>query len=208
MNSVYDPYTYNPTMRSFFVTGAPRNTTLPDTAAILAEQDPNLKQHINSVWDFAGWMKNAFPDMYNIIANEKPELLSPAHVVDSGALSPANKGQSGLAGIMDYDQYGDYTPTTQDAGTTNAASAPMTDWGNAILSTIKSTVPAFLQVKTQNDLMNINIKRAEQGLPPIDSSSLAPTVNVGVSPGVTQMGYIAIGGLMLFGLVSMMKKRK
>lgn len=208
MSDIYDPYTYNPTARSFFVTGASRTTSLPDSAAILAVNEPALKQHINSVWDFASWMKTAFPDMYHIIVNAKPELLDPVRVVATGALSPDNKGKSGMAGLSDasdYDEYGDYTPAS---GTNNSAMSPATDWGNTILSTIKSTVPAFLQIKSQNDLMSINIKRAEQGLKPIDSSSLAPTMNVGVSPGVTQMGYIAIGGLMLFGLVSMLKKRK
>lgn len=211
--SPYNPYTYNRALNAYFMTGNTANLDLPRDAAQLAQTQPALATHINSMWRFIGWLQKSSPDLYNVITNQKPQLLDPASVVGSGAMTPTAKRSTlkGLAGLGDMpmdtfvtiDSSGNATPATPDTST-----SPATTWGQGILDTLKASAPAYFQLKSQSNLMTINIKRAEQGLPPIDSSALAPTVNVGVSSGVQTMGYVAIGGLMLFGLIAMLKRKR
>lgn len=187
----YDPYTYNPMLRSFFVTG--NFSTLPDKAAKVAAERPELSMHINAVWNFLSWMKNSSPELYNIITNQRPELVDPAEVVASGALSP-DAATSTLAGM------GEVEATATDA--------PATSWGQEFLNTLKNIAPAYFSFKTQSDLMKTNLRRAELGLDPIDSQTVAPTVNVGVSNDVRTIGYLAVGGLVLVGLLTAFKGRR
>lgn len=62
----------------------------------------------------------------------------------------------------------------------------------------------ILNVFNTAQVRQINIDRAKQGLPPIDSSAIAPQVNVGLSPEISSMlkwgllvgvGYIALQAL-------------
>lgn len=220
----YDPYTYLPMQRAFFMTS--NFSPLPDKDNAVAQQYPVLATHINSVWSFLDWMQKTSPELYSVITNQRPDLTDASGVVLNGKLSvdslpvaatPAT-ASSGLSGLADADlapfDWSDLTaddittwgnataasPTVTPTTTPTADTSPLTQWGTSILDTIQSTLPAYFQAKSQSDLMKINIARAEQGLPPIDSSSLAPTVNVGVSPAVQQFMYIAVGGLVLVGL--------
>lgn len=58
----------------------------------------------------------------------------------------------------------------------------------------------------QQQLIQANLERAKLGLPPIDASNLAPTVNVGVSPEIKQL--VMIGGLGLLLYFLLKKSRK
>lgn len=67
------------------------------------------------------------------------------------------------------------------------------------------------QLNTANQLVQENIQRARQGLPPlnVDLGLTAPTVNVGLSAGIQQIltyGLIGFGGL--FALNMLMKKAR
>jgi hypothetical protein len=62
----------------------------------------------------------------------------------------------------------------------------------------------ILNVFNTAQIRQINIDRAKQGLPPIDSSAIAPQVNVGLSPEISSIlkwgmlagvGYIALQAL-------------
>lgn len=211
--SGYDPFTYNAKLRSFFVTG--NFSSMPDHTAKVAAENPSLAKHINSVWSFMEWMRNSSPALYNAITNQKPELADPATVVTSGKLSPNGKKPAASTGVK-LNGMGDYSPfaLTDDQGlppdgtSTSAGGAPVTSWGQDLISFTKAVLPSYYQAQAQRDLLNINIKRAEQGLPPIDSGAVAPQVNVGVSPGVQQLGYLAVGGLVLFGLFSAFGRRR
>lgn len=92
-------------------------------------------------------------------------------------------------------------------------------WGNRSLSGLRATdaatddfqwsqVPEWIKsiqlaANTQR-LLDLNIQRAEQGLPPISAQSVAPTVNVGVSSEIQKL--ITYGGLALL-VVMLIKKR-
>lgn len=225
----YDPYTYLPMQRGFFMTS--NFTPMPDKDAAAAAANPPLATHINAMWQFLDWMRTTNPQMYDAISNSRPDLVDASGVVLNGKLSvnalrnvPSQTGLSGLADAnlapfdwndltsSDISTWGGASTTPSIdvtvGGSSDTTSTPsvMTEWGTSILSTLQTALPAYFQAKSQSDLMTINIKRAEQGLPPIDSSTLAPTVNVGVSPAIQQLGYIAVGGLVLVGLYSAFAK--
>lgn len=56
--------------------------------------------------------------------------------------------------------------------------APETPWWQTVLDTVKDVGSAYLQWEAQKDILEVQKKRVEQGLPPIDTAVLAPTVRV------------------------------
>lgn len=93
-----------------------------------------------------------------------------------------------------------------DSSAPTDSTAPTTDWGSRLLDIIKVIVPA----KQQTDLYKMQLRRAEAGLPPIDPSNFAPTVNVGTSPAVLRnIKYLTWGvaGLALIGLIIYARKK-
>lgn len=73
----------------------------------------------------------------------------------------ANGGMSGFAGL----------------GAENAAPADQKDWIDRLTGMLPNLATTYAQVK----LINANLKRAESGLPPLDTSSTAAQVKVGPS---------------------------
>lgn len=210
MSGIYNPFTYNPRIAMNFYTP----NALPDSAARLAQARPDLANHINSVWQFSNWLKTVSPQAHSAIAAKHPELLDPEQVITSGSLSPSAPPVAMPGARMSMRGMGDATTdaTSTDTSVPTASgtdnSSVFTQWGSSILDTINKAAPSLLQIKSQNDLMNINIQRAAQGLPPIDSSTLAPTVNVGVSKDLQTLGFVAVGGLVLVGLFAAFKKSR
>lgn len=107
------------------------------------------------------------------------------------------------------------------------ASINWADIAKSAVSTVKDIAPALVQYKTQSKILKTQLKRAESGLPPLETSQYAPTIGVSaeitpemeaaaarvansaVTTGIGQMGqflpYIAIGGL---ALILLMRKRR
>ena len=81
---------------------------------------------------------------------------------------------------MTYDEFGE--PITQEA----------VPWYAAPIAAVTS-------IYQQKQLMDVNAQRAAQGLPPIDASALAPTVNVGLPPAQMQQ-IMMLGGAALLVL--------
>lgn len=193
----YDTFSYQPMLRYWFM----GNT------------------HINAVSQFQDWLKRKYPKAHAGVMAKKPELFSGENVVASGKMGllpraggsttpragfPPTSWFKGLGEI----RAGDYaTPRAgrqpgsyfgmgglgQDTG--SAEPSIMTDWGNNILDLAKG----YLAYDTQKDLLKLNIARAEQGLAPIDPGSIAPQVNVGLSPATQNL---AIYGLIGVGLIA------
>lgn len=137
--------------------------------------------HEASVAQLATWMQRASPAAYSAVISAKP------HLFDAGS-----SVRSGLMGLNGFGAVADDNPTT-----------PLTDWGNQLLDLAKG----YMAYDTQKELMKINIARAEKGLAPISSSQFAPQLNVGVSPEVQTLGMLAIGGLVVVGLLAAFKRR-
>ena len=216
---VYDPYSYNPMLRAFYVTSNFTNRDIQPPAVVqaAAADNPQAAQHIYAVWAFLDWMQASNPALYRSIANQAPALVNAPAAVLGGKVSPkadaapTYRGTSyaqinGLSGLgdMSVDDYGNAILTGPSATTAPAIPDTITAWGSQMFD----LAGKYLQYDQQRQILKLNITRAEKGLPPIDSSALAPTVNIGASPGVTQLGYLAVGGLVLAGVVAAFSKAK
>jgi len=87
-----------------------------------------------------------------------------------------------------------------------------TSWLDTISNTIKSIIPAASAAYIAKQTIDVNIERAKAGLPPIDSGSLAPQVNVSLPPAqisqITNAGKYALYGVGALGLLFLLSKRK
>lgn len=178
----YNPFQYQPTMQWYFNGG-----TAPQEVQKLAVENPEAAKHINSVWKFSEWMRNAFPDLYNVVLRQKPQLLDPA-IVTTGAVSPKPASGGGvLAGLGE---------TSLDS--------PKTDWGAQIAEIAKG----LISYRSQEKLLDANIRLAEQGRDPITGAMVAPQVNVGLSPQVQSVAMLAVAGLVGVGLLAAFAKAR
>lgn len=178
----YDPYQYQPMMR-YFYDGAP----LPQDIADASKANPAAARHIQAAQSFKRWLNAEMPQVAEAVLSRNPRALDPVAAVTGGSMSPKALPAKGLSGLGDL-----------------VESAPATDWGKTIADAAKG----ILAYKTQQDILDMNIRRAEQGLAPIDSASLAPTVNVGVPPEMMTMAKFAIGGALALGLVAVLSSRR
>lgn len=67
-----------------------------------------------------------------------------------------------------------------------------------ITDALSNAAEAYLQYQLQKDALELNLARAEQGLPPINTADYSPGVNVGLSPETRQL--LIIGGVALIGV--------
>lgn len=172
----YDPYPYRP-MMNFFFNGGP----LPQAVAAEARRDPASAPYMNATYQFAQWLKQSYPQVHSALAARAPAALDPVRTVTSGSLTPgmrsgASKGLSGLGDLVD--------------------TAPVTDWGKMINDTAQS----LISLAGQREIIRMNVQRAEQGLPPLDTGALAPQVNFGVSREVRTLAIVGIGALLVGSL--------
>ncbi len=71
----------------------------------------------------------------------------------------------------------------------------------SILDSIRDIVTSY----NQQQILQANIDRAKQGLPPINTGALAPTYNVGLTPELKNM--LIVGGIVLAVILLMKKGR-
>lgn len=76
-----------------------------------------------------------------------------------------------------------------------AASTP--GWGSTIISSIKELLPTALQTYQQQQLFNLQIKRAEANQPPYDTAALADAsaLRIGVDSATRNTVLYAVGGV-------------
>ena len=112
----------------------------------------------------------------------------------------ASMSRGGMSGL------GDTAPTD------TITPAATTSWLDTISNTLKSIIPAASAAYIAKQTIDVNISRAKAGLPPIDSSSLAPQVNVSLPPAqvaqLTSAGKYALYGVGALGLLFILSKRK
>lgn len=93
------------------------------------------------------------------------------------------------------------TVTVQQAA---GAASSMSDFANLLVKLL----PVALQANAQNKLINTNLTRAQQGLPPLSLQSVTPGLNFGLTPGTqSSLMQIAIVGIGAFAVVSLLKNR-
>jgi len=130
---------------------------------------------------FAEWIKKNYPDAYQAIVTTGPEMLVPEFALSG--MYP----RLGFAGIGEVE-----------------TNEPSTDWGKKIMDIVSSVIPLY----QQKELFQLQLKRAEMGLPPIDPATMAPTVNVGVSPQIQQLGYLALFGFLGLGVMYAFRNKR
>lgn len=155
-----------------------------DTVVEMANSGQKAKAKINGVVNFISWLQNKYPDIYTKVMQSRPELAIPELAL------------SGLGSLNDTQQQ------MLDAQTADMNTPPSTSWGKSLLD----FVTPLVNIYAQKQLFDLNIKRAEVNLPPLES--LGSTVNIGVSHGVMQAG--TISGLIIAGLALLLilKKKK
>lgn len=145
------------------------------TNEVIKKSGGVAKAKIDGVVKFMDWLNAKSPDLYKAVMQGRPDLAVPEFAM------------SGLGGLSD--------PAAP------ADAAPSTSWGSQLLDFLKPLVGVY----QQNELLKLNIKRAENGLDPVDSSAVSPTVNINASPEIKRAGMM--GGLALVGVVALVLMR-
>lgn len=147
----------------------------------------NSQQKTVAAQKFIGWVRRFHPEMHAAIVSRAGEAPK------SGALN-----QLGEAWDMFYPSLyykgtgfmGRYHTDAQHLGqidpfggvgvssTTTTTTEENGAWYSEIFKFAKEAVPAYLAYDAQKDIMDMNIERAKQGLPPIDPGLTAPQVRV------------------------------
>jgi hypothetical protein len=70
-------------------------------------------------------------------------------------------------------------------------------WYETALNTLAKTATVFAQTKAQQDLIKANLERAKQGLPPLDVSTVSPTVQVTTDTTMKTLIGVGLGVLVL-----------
>lgn len=122
---------------------------------------------------FLEWTRRHFPGLYARAAKDASQLNG--------------LGQSDLWGEMSLAQGGPDFRNLGDNGNGNGSGESQKDeqdaaWYDKILSTLEQAVPIYVQADAQKDIMDAQLERAKKGLPPLETSQMAPQVNVGMDP--------------------------
>lgn len=108
-----------------------------------------------------------------------------------------------------WDKLTDTVTGAYDKATAPVATATGTDakvaaeegWLDKLIGATKEIAPAYLQFQQQKEIMDMQVQRAKQGLPPLDTSFVAPTVKIqaDIGSGITKLALplLAIGGIAL-----------
>ncbi len=77
---------------------------------------------------------------------------------------------------------------------------------NSLLSNLSSVISTLVTANAQRQLLQTNIQRASQGLPPLNAQAYMPGVNVGLAGDTKTMVYIIAAGLGALFIVNSMSK--
>ena len=101
-----------------------------------------------------------------------------------------------------------------DVATTNVS---FTDWLSNMGNTLVDLAPQYLQYQMQQDLMEMQLQRAQQGLPPANVADYSPVLRVEAGPETQQAittgigQYVApmliVGGIAVVGYMLTKKRR-
>jgi hypothetical protein len=173
-------------------------------------------QYSSGTRGFLEWTRDHLPWVYTEYAKRDVSGTSGGGL---SGFSYADAGMrhygGGLLGLIGDD------PTTEDISVdtvdvspsvaaavsdpaSSAAASPTSSSQAGIFSQLASAVSGFLltqnQLQTQNKIVNVQLQRAQQGLPPLNINTLQaglpnPTVNIGLSSQTSQLVMYALLGV-------------
>lgn len=134
--------------------------------------------------EFLGWLSAYSPELYAAVMEKVPEAAQAV------ATPP---GMDGLMG-MGYGFGQVPQPTTSPAPEPKA-------WWEKALDAAADLGTAYFGYQAQKDVLKVQQKRAEQGLPPIESAAYAPTIRHAVDiPPEFKQGAMGVGTLAVMGV--------
>lgn len=85
---------------------------------------------------------------------------------------------------------------------TRGAALAAIDFG-AILGNVKDIAQTYLTYDAQRRLVNLQLDRARQGLPPLDTENYSPSINAGINQGTRNdiTTWLLIGGAALVAVM-------
>lgn len=78
--------------------------------------------------------------------------------------------------------------------------------GQSWTDALKTALPIVAATYQQKQILDVQVQRAQQGLPPLDASQFAAGVNVGLSPQTLQYILLGAGGIALALFLGLHKK--
>jgi len=125
------------------------------------------------------------------------------------------KSQRAFANWLRVNEPGLYRSAVKTANTgvgLSATDTPApTNWWDSFVGAAKQLVPVVVQARSQKRLLDVQLKRAESGLPPLNAGQIAPTVRVqaGLTPALKKIliPALAIGGGLILYMMFGKKKR-
>ncbi len=125
----------------------------------------NAERKTRATMQFVSWLRKFHPEMHAAVMQRMGGREAPPN----GALNQLGEAWNMLGQIDPFGGVGVPTTTTTDTDK---------PWYTDILDFAKEAVPAYLAYDAQKDLMDLNMERARQGLPPIDPGLTAPQVTL------------------------------
>lgn len=100
-----------------------------------------------------------------------------------------------------------YAAAEKKAGVTNGAGLAAVETkaqegGGALdrlLSTIQTIAPMYIQARAQQQVLDVQLDRMRQGLPPLNATEYAPAVQVGVDPALLTSAGEQLRPLLIYG---------
>lgn len=112
---------------------------------------------------FLAWLQTYSPELHAAVMERIPETPQ----ATLGQITDPWTGQP-----LQTDPWG--VPTVSPA----VPQPPEVPWWEKVINVAKDVGTAALQWKAQKDILDVQKERVKQGLPPIDTAVLAPTVRV------------------------------
>jgi len=82
-------------------------------------------------------------------------------------------------------------------------------WWDSFIGAAKELVPVIVGARSQKKILDVQLRRAEQGLPPLNTQQISPTVRVqaGLTPDMKRLVLPALLGITALVAFMVWKKR-
>lgn len=146
---------------------------------------------------FFAWLGATHPDLYNYTRTALPDIVGDIEGHRSGGMELAGLGDTNWLTASPQSLF-PTSLTSDDAASVSANTGPTSIGTSTIINTVTQAAAAFLPVIQQQKLLNVQLDRAQRGLPPLDTSayeSATAGLNVGINRSTQTTLLMIAGGL-------------